>query len=164
MVCVGIDVAKDKHDCCILDSDGTVRADCFTIPNNMDGFKQLLQTIRDCTKKSDKIKVGLEATGHYSYNILGFLLDNGLPTYVINPLHTNLYRKSLSLRKTKTDRVDARTIATMLLSDVCLLYTSCSSLRFFYFTFICQLQRVVNLTDQNVETVAEIFHFRARCV
>ena len=118
MVCVGIDVAKDKHDCCILDSDGTVRADCFTIPNNMDGFKQLLQTIRDCTKKSDKIKVGLEATGHYSYNILGFLLDNGLPTYVINPLHTNLYRKSLSLRKTKTDRVDARTIATMLLSDV----------------------------------------------
>ncbi len=107
-----------KHDCCILDSDGMVRADCFTIPNNMDGFKQLLQTIRNCTKKSDKIKVGLEATGHYSYNILGFLLDNGLPTYVINPLHTNLYRKSLSLRKTKTDRVDARTIATMLLSDV----------------------------------------------
>lgn len=118
MVCVGIDVAKDKHDCCILDSDGMVRADCFTIPNNMDGFKQLLQTIRNCTKKSDKIKVGLEATGHYSYNILGFLLDNDLAVYVMNPLHTNLYRKSLSLRKTKTDRVDARTIATMLLSDV----------------------------------------------
>lgn len=114
MVCVGIDVAKDKHDCCILDSDGTIRADCITIPNNMDGFKQLLQTIRDCTKKSDKIKVGLEATGHYSYNILGFLLDNDLAVYVMNPLHTNLYRKSLSLRKTKTDRVDARTIATML--------------------------------------------------
>ena len=69
MVCVGIDVAKDKHDCCILDSDGTIRADCITIPNNMDGFKQLLQTIRDCTKKSDKIKVGLEATGHYSYRV-----------------------------------------------------------------------------------------------
>ncbi|MFQ9862663.1 MAG: IS110 family transposase [Faecalibacterium prausnitzii] len=65
MVCVGIDVAKDKHDCCILDSDGMVRADCFTIPNNMDGFKQLLQTIRNCTQKSDKIKVGLEATMAY---------------------------------------------------------------------------------------------------
>ena len=63
-------------------------------------------------------QVGLEATGHYSYNILGFLLDNGLATYVMNPLRTNLYRKSLSLRKTKTDRVDARTIAAMLLSDV----------------------------------------------
>ena len=41
-----------------------------------------------------------------------------MPTFVINPLHTNLYRKSLSLRQTKTDRVDARTIATMLMSDV----------------------------------------------
>lgn len=101
MICVGIDIAKDKHDCCILDSDGTVRADCFTIPNNMDGFKQLLQTIRNCTKKSGKIKVGLEATGHYSYNILGFLLDNGLPTYVINPLHTNLYRKVSAFAKPK---------------------------------------------------------------
>ena len=69
-------------------------------------------------RASGQIKVGLEATGHYSYNILGFLLDNGLTTYVLNPLHTNLYRKSLSLRKTKTDRVDARTIAAMLLSDV----------------------------------------------
>ena len=118
MICVGIDVAKDKHDCFILSSEGEVLADVFTIPNNAEGFDSLLQTIHRCTHPADKIKVGLEATGHYSYNILGFLLDCGLPTYVINPLHTNLYRKSLSLRKTKTDRVDARTIATMLMSDV----------------------------------------------
>ena len=118
MICVGIDVAKDKHDCFILSSEGEVLADVFTIPNNAEGFATMLQTIRRCTRPADKIKVGLEATGHYSYNILGFLLDCGLPTYVINPLHTNLYRKSLSLRKTKTDRVDARTIATMLMSDV----------------------------------------------
>ena len=83
----------------------------------MDGFNSLLQRVRECTTPQDKIKVGLEATGHYSYNLLGFLLDNGLATYVLNPLRTNLYRKSLSLRKTKTDRVDARTIAAMLLSD-----------------------------------------------
>ena len=89
MIYVGIDVAKDKHDCFITNSD-------------------------DLTK----VKVGLEATGHYSYNLLGFLLDKGLPTYVINPLHTNLYRKSLSLRKTKTDKVDAHTIASMIMSDV----------------------------------------------
>ena len=118
IVSVGIDVAKDKHDCFILNSAGEVLADVFTVPNNMDGFTRLLQTIRNCTTSQDIIKVGLEATGHYSYNILGFLLDNGLATYVLNPLRTNLYRKSLSLRKTKTDRVDARTIAAMLLSDV----------------------------------------------
>ena len=118
MICVGIDVAKDKHDCFILSSEGEVLADVFTIPNNAEGFDTLLQTIRRRTCPADKIKVGLEATGHYRYNILGFLLNTGLATYVINPLHTNLYRKSLSLRKTKTDRVDARTIATMLMSDV----------------------------------------------
>ena len=118
MICVGIDVAKDKHDCFILSSEGEVLANVFTIRNNAEGFDTLLQTIRRCTHPEDKIKVGLEATGHYSYNILGFLLDKGLDTYVINPLHTNLYRKSLSLRKTKTDRVDARTIAAMLMSDV----------------------------------------------
>lgn len=118
MICVGIDVAKDKHDCFILSSEGEVLADVFTIPNNAEGFDTLLQTIHRCARPEDKIKVGLEATGHYSYNILGFLLNQGLPTYVINPLHTNLFRKSMSLRKTKTDRVDAKTIATMLMSNV----------------------------------------------
>ena len=118
MICVGIDVAKDKYDCFILSSEGEVLADVFTIPNNAEGFDTLLQTIRRCSRPEDKIKVGLEATGHYSYNILGFLLDKGMPTYVINPLLTNLFRKSTSLRRTKTDRIDARTIATMLMSDV----------------------------------------------
>lgn len=117
VVSVGIDVSKDKHDCFILNSEGEILSDVFTIPNSLDGFTILLQRIRDCSSSQDNIKVGLEATGHYSYNILGFLLDNGLPTYVLNPLRTNLYRKSLRLRKTKTDRVDARTIAAMLLSD-----------------------------------------------
>ena len=118
MICVGIDVAKDKHDCFILSSDGEVLQEVFTIPNNKAGFQTLLTAINDCRGNLGKIKVGLEATGHYSYNILGFLLDNGLDTYVLNPLHTNLYRKSLTLRKTKTDRVDARMIASMLMSDV----------------------------------------------
>lgn len=120
MIFVGIDVAKDKHDCIIISSEGEVLADVFTIANNKEGFTELLQTINTCTGIGEKIKVGLEATGHYSYNLLGFLLDNSLPTYVINPLHTNLYRKSQTLRKTKTDRVDARIIASMLMSDVSL--------------------------------------------
>ena len=118
MIFVGIDVAKDKHDCFILNSEGTVLADVFTIANNRIGFETLLSRIQSCSQGESKIKVGLEATGHYSYNLLGFLLDSGLATYVINPLHTNLYRKSLSLRRTKTDRIDARIIAMMLMSDV----------------------------------------------
>ena len=118
MIYVGIDVAKDKHDCFITNSDGKVLFKAFTIHNNRNGFDELYQKIQSVEVDLSKIKVGLEATGHYNYNLLGYLIDKGLPTYVINPLHTNLYRKSLSLRKTKTDKVDARTIAMMLMSDV----------------------------------------------
>ena len=118
MIYVGIDVAKDKHDCFITNSDGEVLFKAFTIKNNLDGFDELYQKIESVMEDASKVKVGLEATGHYSYNLLGYLLDKGLATFVINPLHTNLYRKSLSLRQTKTDKVDAHTIASMLMSDV----------------------------------------------
>ncbi len=118
MIYIGIDVAKDKHDCFITNSDGEVLFKPFTISNNRQGFETLFQRIESVSDDFTKVKVGLEATGHYSYNLLGFLLDKGLTTFVINPLHTNLYRKSLSLRKTKTDKVDSRTIAAMIMSDM----------------------------------------------
>ena len=118
MIYVGIDVAKNKHDCFITNSDGEILFKAFTILNNREGFDTLFQKIASVAEDLTKVKVGLEATGHYSYNLLGFLLDKGLTTFVINPLHTNLYRKSLSLRKTKTDKVDAHTIASMIMSDV----------------------------------------------
>jgi len=117
MIYVGIDVAKDKHDCCILGSDGEILFSPFTIQNTLQGFDELYEKIWSLTQDLGKIKVGLEATGHYHLNLLRSLLDNGLPSYVINPLHTNLFRKGQSLRKTKTDKVDAASIAMMLLTD-----------------------------------------------
>ena len=173
MICVGIDVAKDKHDCAILNSETKALLDVFTIGNNRDGFETLLQRIRSCSQPSDNIKVGLEATGHYSYNILGFLLDNGLPTFVLNPLHTNLYRKSHSLRKTKTDRIDARTIAAMLMSDVDLKsYTDTAyhneelkSLTRYRFDKVREraklktsVSRLVNILFPELETLASSLH------
>ncbi len=117
MIYVGIDVAKDKHDCCILGSDGEILFSPFSFPNNWQGFDELYEKIGSLTSDLSKVKVGLEATGHYSLNLLHSLLDNGLACFVINPLHTNLYRKGQSLRKTKTDKVDAASIAMMLLTD-----------------------------------------------
>ena len=118
MVYVGIDVAKDKHDCFITNSDGEALFNVFTIANNLEGFNELFNKIISVETNPDNVKIGLEATGHYNYNLLGFLIDKGLATFVINPLHTNLFRKSLSLRLTKTDKVDARTIALMMMSGV----------------------------------------------
>ena len=112
MILVGIDVAKDKHDCFIQTLDGKVLFKAFTITNNQEGFDELYSKIQSCN--DEQIRVGLEATGHYSYNILGFLLNKELTTFVFNPLQTKKFRQSLSLRKTKTDKVDAKTISMLL--------------------------------------------------
>ena len=117
MFYAGIDVAMDKHDCVVLDSDGDVVFEVFTFENNRNGFKTLKKVLRSCSKNPKKIKVGLESTGHYSDNLLAFLNSIGYAPVLFNPLHTNLFRKGLSLRKTKTDHVDAHTIATMLRTE-----------------------------------------------
>ena len=129
MIIVAIDIAKDKHDCFITNSEGEVLFDSFIIPNTLEGYDDLLRKIRSVEDSLQNVKVGLEATGHYHLNLLGYLLDKGLATYVINPLHTNLFRKGLSLRKTKTDKVDARAIAMLLLSDQSLKPYSITSYR-----------------------------------
>lgn len=118
MIYVGIDIAKDKHDCYITNSDGEALFSAFTIKNNKYGFNELYENIMSVAENADEVRVGLEATGHYSYNLLSYLVKKGLKTYVINPLHTSFYRKSLSLRRTKTDSIDAHTIASMMMSDV----------------------------------------------
>ncbi len=176
MIYVGIDIAKDKHDCFIVNSDGEVLYDVFTIANDMSGFKDLLFKIKTCEQNLDKIKVGLEATGHYSYNLLGFLKNKGIETIVINPLYTSLSRKSMSLRKTKTDKVDARTIASMIMSDVSLkpysdtLYHNeeLKSLTRYRFDKVSQraklkqsISRLVNILFPELETIVSTLHGKA---
>ena len=64
MTYVGIDVAKDKHDCYIVNSDGEILADVFTITNDQTGFNLLFQKLLSVAPDLSKVKVGLEATGH----------------------------------------------------------------------------------------------------
>ena len=119
MLYIGIDVAKSKHDCFIIDSDGVVYTDNLRITNDRTGFDKLLETILNALNGESikNAKVGLEHTGHYSINIKRFLESKGLVVISFNPLETNAFRKASSLRKTKTDKSDAKTIATMLFSD-----------------------------------------------
>ena len=95
MIFVGIDVAKDKHDCFITNTDGEVLFKSFTITNSLDGFDELYQKIESVMEDVSKVKVGLEATGHYSYNLLGYLLDKGfadLPYQSVT--HKSVQKKS----------------------------------------------------------------------
>lgn len=119
MLYVGIDVAKRKHDCFIMDEHGETLEDVFTIQNSREGFEELRNRIEShvpCPSPGNTI-VGLEATGHYSDNIVGFLRKIGLPPIVLNPLRVSLCQKSQSLRKTRTDKIAARFIAKMVMAE-----------------------------------------------
>ncbi|MEA4828126.1 MAG: IS110 family transposase [Clostridium sp.] len=119
MIYIGIDVAKEKHDCCIVDSDGVIINDSLRISNSREGFELLYSTILAALPDRDisNVKIGLESTGHYSTNLQNFLYSKGLKLSILNPLATNLFRKAQTLRKTKTDKTDALVIAKMLFSD-----------------------------------------------
>ncbi len=117
MIYVGIDVAKNKHDCVFLNEKGEIIFDTFTIENNKYGFDKLYKNILSVKSSREKVKIGLEATGHYAYNILGYLLKQGFEPYIFNPLYTSLFRKGINLRKTKTDKIDSMAIAKILMSN-----------------------------------------------
>ncbi len=89
MLYVGIDVVKHKHDCFAMNSNSEILIEKLTITNNLDGFETLYNSLMQCSTSLNNIKVGLEATGHYSNNILNFLTEKGFNIYLINQLKTN---------------------------------------------------------------------------
>lgn len=119
MIYVGIDVASKKHDCYIVSNANLQSGQLLTINNDSKGFEELKTFIFDLIDKlgDDNVRIGLESTGHYSHNILHYLVGNGFDTMLINPLLTNMERKASSVRKTKTDTIDAKSICTFLMRN-----------------------------------------------
>ncbi len=125
MVFVGIDVAKDKHDCHAVSADGIILCDNFTFANSSQGFSAFLELARSWNS-TDNIKVGLEATGHYSSNLLYFLKAHGFQVVVFNPLSVSRLRTASTLRRTKTDSNDSRYIARLTMTEGFLPYRNSS--------------------------------------
>ena len=117
MIYVGIDVASQKHDCFIMRDTGEVFSKkAFTIKNDIEGYKKLHNSINQFVEstKDSNVRIGLESTGHYSKNILLYLIKQGFQATLINPILTNMDRKASSVRKTKTDTIDAEAICKFL--------------------------------------------------
>ena len=55
----------------------------------------------------------MEATGHYWYSLRDFLVEHGYEVAVLNPILTAQQAKK-GIRKSKTDRIDAGHIATLI--------------------------------------------------
>lgn len=110
---VGIDVAKDESSAQGIDCDGKGR---FFLSFTMDseGFMRLWKIIAEHSKDLTEVIAAVESTACYHINLYSFLTSKGINTVVVNPLLIANFSK-LSLRKTKTDKKDAMTIAQFLL-------------------------------------------------
>lgn len=115
MFYVGIDVASQKHDCCILNERGEIW-DEFQIQNTQEGFSFLLQRLAKSATPLN-IKIGLEATGIYDTDLTDFLRRKGFEVKTFNPLQIKKRLSATTLRKTKTDRSDARFLANTVMRE-----------------------------------------------
>lgn len=118
MIFVGIDVASDKHDFFITNELGEVYSKrSITIDNSILGFKKLHKSITEfCEANNDyKVRIGLESTGFYHLNIIKYLLDNNFEVMLINPILTNMFKKSKRVHSAKTDNIDSQYICKYLL-------------------------------------------------
>lgn len=113
MYFVGIDISKFKHDCAIVDEIGDVVTPSWSFNNDCEGFSLLKDLLHGL---GSEMKIGLEATGHYGQNLKLFLEANNFSFMEFNPLLINRFVRSKSLRKTKTDSIDALMIAQYLMT------------------------------------------------
>jgi transposase len=100
-IVVGIDVAKHSLDVCLLPAERQ-----FTVSNDADGFRQLVERLPaagDCL-------VVIEATGGYQRRVVAALDAAGHCVAVVNPRQVRDFARGLGMLA-KTDRLDARVIA-----------------------------------------------------
>ena len=115
MYYIGIDISKFKHDCAVIDDAGDVVTPSWSFANDHEGFMQFKDLLNSL---GENIRIGLESTGHYGMNLKLFLETNGFTFMEFNPLLINRFIRSKSLRKTKSDSIDAEVIARYLMTVV----------------------------------------------
>src|SRR5512135_1433542 len=108
---VGIDVSKEKFDACGIGDEGK-KLFSLSCSMNRDGFDKLVLQLTKTSTAS--LLVGMESTASYHIALFSYLTAKGYRVAIINPLLIANFAK-LSLRKTKTDKKDAFTIAQFVL-------------------------------------------------
>lgn len=102
----GIDIARRTHYLAIVDEASNVLMKSTSITDDAVGYEKLIALIGPPTE----ILVVMEATGHYWRNLFAYLCGRGFSCAVVNPLRVRRFAQE-DLRRAKTDRTDALTIA-----------------------------------------------------
>lgn len=108
MISVGVDAAKEKSVVCMMKPCGEVVRSPFEVIHTDEAVNEFIDYL---SAFDEEIRIVMEATGIYHLPILLLLKEAGYFVTEINPLVMKKYM-SLSLRKAKTDKIDAMKIAS----------------------------------------------------
>jgi transposase len=104
---VGLDVSKGESEVQTFLDKGKPYGKSFSIKHDLNGLGSLLEFLEGLKDKTGiKPPVVLESTGHYHVPVVQFLEEHQYLLIIVNPLISHR-AKSSSLRKVKTDAVDA---------------------------------------------------------
>ncbi|WP_332698134.1 IS110 family transposase [Halalkalibacter lacteus] len=104
---IGLDVSKGESQVQAFLDKGKPYRKSFKVSHTLDGLASLREFLEEVKEQSDvKPPIILEATGHYQTPVVHYLEERGYLLIIINPL-ISYKAKSSSLRKVKTDAVDA---------------------------------------------------------
>ena len=106
---LGIDVAKAKLDCAVLDP-ATDKRRTKIITNDLKGFKLLADWLDKHGVALTHLHAVLEATGVYHEAVALWLTDAGVTVSIANPAQVKDFARGLAVR-TKTDGVDSVVLA-----------------------------------------------------
>jgi transposase len=106
---LGIDVAKAKLDCALLDP-LTDKRKTKDVTNDLKGFKLLAEWLEKHGVALVDVHAVLEATGVYHEQVALWLTDAGVTVSVANPAQVKDFARGLAVR-TKTDGVDSSVLA-----------------------------------------------------
>jgi len=112
---IGIDIAKYKHDFCIISSTGEVIVQNNSFENNKKGFQLFFSYLKPYNKTD--VQILFESTAHYSMNLELELIDQGYSFMKMNGLIIKQFFKAQTLRKTKTDKADAFALTHYLMAN-----------------------------------------------
>ena len=84
----GIDVAKYRHEVCVVDESGNVVLQMF-MNNTKKGLDKLLQNLNRLEIEVSNVEFCLEATGHYWLSLYYHLTELGYKIHVINPIQSD---------------------------------------------------------------------------
>ncbi len=112
---VGIDIGSQSCDFCVLKPDKSQVIKSTEFANTRPGFELLQSKLAQLGVPAERVLIGLEATSRYGENLYQFLDSHGYQMCPLHPRQTHQFAQQRGLRA-KTDRIDATTIARVLLS------------------------------------------------